>query len=266
MNKTIGITTVIAVAGAFTLLAATDARADHSPTTTIKSVVINGGKPVVVGATETTKFSVVITAKDSNGIFTGPVGDGGSDTDITKEPSSSGGLAWGNDDFACVNTSGTTWKCTETYTLSTLTTFAGSSLAGTWGVEYDVIAKNLDSGTDPIQDPDVLFKLLKRAKLAAADATPEPVKKNATLTITSKLTRANWATGKYGAYAGQKVKLQFEKAGTSSWATVKTISSSSTGALKATTAATVDGTYRYVYAGNATTSSVASAGDYVDVR
>lgn len=256
MNKTIGITTVIAVAGAFTLLAATDAHADHSPTTKITKVSVNGGKPVVVGATETTKFKVVITAKDVHGVAS-------VDTQIFTDGAH--GSSDGNNDGVCKNTSGTTWVCTETYSLKAGGQLPSNSTAGKWDLWYNVTAQGEGDDVAHIKDSEPVFKLLKRSKLTV-NASPEPVAKNSTITVTGKLTRANWATKKYAAYAGQKVKLQFAKAGSSSWTTVKTISSSPTGVLKTTTKAGVDGTYRYVYAGNSTTSSVASAGDYVDVR
>jgi hypothetical protein len=62
------------------------------------------------------------------------------------------------------------------------------------------------------------------------------------------------------------VKLQYKKKGSSTWSTVKTIKTSSTGALKTTVKASADGSYRYVFAGNSTTAAVTSASDYVDVK
>jgi hypothetical protein len=98
------------------------------------------------------------------------------------------------------------------------------------------------------------------------DATPEPVVAGKTVTVTGKLTRANWTKHRYDGYAGRSVKLQFKAAGASSYRTVKTVTSSSTGALKATAAASVDGSWRWAFAGNSVTGSQVSAGDYVDVR
>ncbi|GHD57221.1 hypothetical protein GCM10010317_044640 [Streptomyces mirabilis] len=48
--------------------------------------------------------------------------------------------------------------------------------------------------------------------------------------------------------------------------TVKTIKTTSGGALKATVKASVDGTYRYAFAGTSTTPAVNATGDYIDVR
>jgi hypothetical protein len=62
------------------------------------------------------------------------------------------------------------------------------------------------------------------------------------------------------------VKLQFRKKGSSTYTTLKTIKTTSTGTLKTTTTATADGYYRYSFAGTTTTPGVSAAGDYVDVQ
>jgi hypothetical protein len=62
------------------------------------------------------------------------------------------------------------------------------------------------------------------------------------------------------------VKLQFRKKSSSTYTTLKTIKSSTTGALKTTTTASVDGYYRFVFAGTGTTGAVSAAGDLVDVQ
>ncbi|MGW2939643.1 hypothetical protein ACWDA7_50105 [Streptomyces sp. NPDC001156] len=107
---------------------------------------------------------------------------------------------------------------------------------------------------------------VQRLSKLTVNAAPEPVKKGKTLTITGALTRANWETHTYAGYTGQKVKLQFRKKGTSTYTTLKTISTDSHGNLKTTYKATVDGYWRYSFAGTSTTPAVSAAGDYVDVK
>ena len=80
------------------------------------------------------------------------------------------------------------------------------------------------------------------------------------------VTRANWETRTYAGYSTQPVKLQFRKKGSSTYTTVKTIKTTSTGTLKTTVKATVDGYFRYSFAGTSTTPAVNAAGDYVDVK
>ncbi|UUU23047.1 hypothetical protein [Streptomyces sp. DSM 40750] len=109
-------------------------------------------------------------------------------------------------------------------------------------------------------------KLQRHAKLTGTNASPEPVKKGKTITVTSKLTRANWESGKYAGYSGQSVKLQFKKKGTSVYKDVKTIKSGSAGALRTTVKASADGSYRFVFAGTAGTAPVKAVGDFIDVK
>ncbi|MFE9489631.1 hypothetical protein ACFYNF_24855 [Streptomyces sp. NPDC006641] len=92
------------------------------------------------------------------------------------------------------------------------------------------------------------------------------MKKNKTITVTGALTRANWETYKYGGYAKQPVKLQSKKKGTSTYKTLKTVTTDSKGNLRTTTKATADGHFRYSFAGTSTTPAVASAADHVGVK
>lgn len=90
---------------------------------------------------------------------------------------------------------------------------------------------------------------LKRAAKATTNASPEPVTKGKPITATGKVIRANWSTKKYDAYSGRTVSLQFRPKETDSYKTLKKATTSSTGALKTTVTASVDGYYRWVYYG-----------------
>lgn len=92
------------------------------------------------------------------------------------------------------------------------------------------------------------------AKLTT-NASPEPVSAGTTLTVTGKLSRANWDDNAYHGYANQSVKPQFRKAGTSTYTTVKSVTTSSTGTLRTTVTASADGYWRYAFAGTTTTAS-----------
>jgi hypothetical protein len=162
---------------------------------------------------------------------------------------------------SCTASSATKSVCTYSEKLDV--TDLANELAGTWYLAVQVTGK--DGGTT-FKAKAATFSFKRQDKLAAADATPEPVKKNATLTITSKLTRANWNNHKWQAYAKQAVKLQFLKSGTTTWTTVKTVKSSTTGAVKATAKATAAGQWRFVYAGNSASSAVTSAADTVKLK
>ncbi len=107
---------------------------------------------------------------------------------------------------------------------------------------------------------------VQRAAKVTVNATPEPARAGKTLTVKGKLTRANWGSGTYTGYAGQKVTLQFKAKGTSTYKTLKTVTTGTGGALSTTTKATKSGAYRFVFAGTSTTAAKSAVGDYVEVK
>ncbi|MFF9316654.1 hypothetical protein ACF1BP_07310 [Streptomyces sp. NPDC014735] len=107
---------------------------------------------------------------------------------------------------------------------------------------------------------------VKRAAKVTVDASPEPVAKGGRLTVTGKITRADWAKHKYTGFGGKAAKLQFRKAGTSTYKTVKIVKANSTGALKTTVTASADGYWRWTFGETDTTGGATAAGDYVDVK
>ncbi|MFI7286924.1 calcium-binding protein [Streptomyces anulatus] len=236
------------------------ARAVETPV--IKKVVVNGGKDIVVGTKSKQKFTVAITASSSSGIadayaylwhghidevdgFLGPTQPAGK-CKVSVDP--------------------TTSTCTVSITVDPRSDdLYTSSLAGTWNVGVGALA---DTGSDEDfiwNDTQAKTRVQRFSKLTV-NASPEPVKKGKTLTVTGKLTRANWDTNTYKGYTGQPVKLQFKKKGAKSYTTVKTVKTSSTGTLKTTVKASADGYWRYSFAGTSTTPAVSVAGDFVDVK
>ncbi|MFM9699190.1 calcium-binding protein [Streptomyces europaeiscabiei] len=254
-----------AVTGALALAAFVAPAAQAAPTagdTTISNVVVNGGKPVVVG---TGKKTVTVTFKASD--------NAGIDLDdvtvvlyhgASLDTADSGAVANGNSDSraTCTEVSATTASCKASFTVETQKNLI-NSVAGTWKAWIFAWANDDDNAK---KDPAKTFKIQRQTKLTGANASPEPVKKGNTITVTSKLTRANWDTEKFPAYGGQSVKLQFKKSGTSTYTDVKTVKSSSTGALKTTVKASADGSYRFAFAGSSGTAAVTSAADAIDVK
>ncbi|MFD8964038.1 hypothetical protein ACFV0C_03370 [Streptomyces sp. NPDC059568] len=92
------------------------------------------------------------------------------------------------------------------------------------------------------------------------------MKKGRTLTVTGKLTRADWNTNKYANYASQPVRLEFRKKDSSAYSMVKTVKANGSGSLKTTVKAVSDGYWRWKFTGTSTTAAIATTGDYVDVR
>ncbi|MFJ9084387.1 calcium-binding protein [Streptomyces sp. NPDC102384] len=258
-------TTVAGFAGALALSAltipATAQADDFSGDIKITKMVVNGGKDIVLGTTDVKTFTIAVTATDDSGIETGntfPI--------MWRTPLPNGdyyGLVT-PDNVAgkCVHQSSTTTTCTHTLKMNPRVDPQDNTTAGTWTVRAHTLAND---GDYIIKDSAAKAKVLRNSRLTV-NASPEPVKKNRTITVTGTLTRANWETYKYGGYTKQPVKLQFKKKGASTYKTLKTATTDSKGTLRTSTIATADGYFRYSFAGTSTTPAIASAADYVDVK
>ncbi|WP_405796572.1 DUF5707 domain-containing protein [Streptomyces sp. NBC_01506] len=237
--------------------AAVSAADDVSGDTTISNVVVNGGKPVVVGATTKSTFTVSFTATDDSGIewATAVLWRGSTFDDLD------GGAVPNEDEAVCTEVNATTSTCKHTFTVDANYDLL-NSLAGGWKVW--ALAQGTD--TDYVQKDNVKGFSLQRMSKLTVNASPEPVVKGRTITVTGALTRADWESNKYAGLSGQSVVLQFRKAGTTNYTNVKGIKSATGGALKTTVTASTDGYYRFTYAGIASTAAVSAAGDYIDVK
>ncbi|MGW0598438.1 hypothetical protein ACWD11_14985 [Streptomyces sp. NPDC002776] len=185
-------------------------------------------------------------------------------------------MLFGTKPATCASTSATTASCTGKIDILPAEGELVNSDAGSWKGAALALAQN---GQDPLGENYDITKvgyadqgdlggtLVQRASKLTVNASPEPVQKGKTLTVTGKLTRADWQTEKYvGLPAGQKVVLQFRKAGTSAYTNVKGIQTTTGGALKTTVTASEDGYYRFTYAGITSTAPVSAKGDAIDVQ
>ncbi|MBW8817040.1 MAG: hypothetical protein JF598_02105 [Streptomyces sp.] len=260
---------VLAASGAVALsaLAVPAAQAAPAgPAVTFSQLKVNSGKNIVVGSTSMVTVSATYTVTkpaslDANSFQTGPVLYRGTTLGLNSDD-----LLGGDDPGTCTASSSTVLKCTAKIQFRPKGSDEDgdlvSSEAGTW--KLGALAVNADDGMT--WQGDLGTTHLQRRSTLTANAAPEPVKKGKTITVTGKLARANWDTNTYAGYSTQPVKLQFRKKGSSTYTTLKTIKTTSTGTLKTTTTATVDGYYRYSFAGTTTTPGVSAAGDYVDVQ
>ncbi|MER7981350.1 hypothetical protein [Streptomyces sp. NPDC095817] len=163
----------------------------------------------------------------------------------------------------CTATSSTTASCKGLIDIDPADELINSD-AGTWSGAGLALTYSNDGST--VQGGLATTKLQRYSKLTV-NASPEPVTKGKTITVTGLLSRANWDTGKYAGYTVQPVGLQFRTKSSSTYtSTLKTVKSDSTGNLKTTTTATADGYIRYNFAGTSTTPAVKATGDYVDVQ
>ena len=250
-----------------------------TPALVFSGVTVNKGKAIVVGTTATVKVPVTYT-------LTRP-----SDVTIDYKTTFAGIMlyrgalaAFDNEIDAdttptCTTTATTdttvTASCSDTITIAPGDSLFETADATTWNVAgvYAHLDADLDDSDDQISySTDFAawgnkgkVKIQRAAKLTA-NASPEPVKKGKTITVTGALTRADWERGTYTGYVSQPAKLQFRAKSSSTYTTVKTVTTGKSGALKTTVKATKDGYFRYVFAGTSTTGAATAAGDFIDVK
>ncbi|MER7481693.1 hypothetical protein ABTX60_29370 [Streptomyces sp. NPDC126510] len=230
---------------------------------TFSNVKVNSGKNIVVGTTNVVSVPVtysVTHAADldtsSDNFATGPLIYHGSSVDAADN------LFISDDPATCTAASSTVLNCKGVISIRPADGDLYNSDAGTWGAGALAVTSDDE---EKMQGGLGTTKVQRYSKLTV-NAGPEPVYKGKTITSTGKLSRANWEDNAYHGYTNQPVKLQFRKAGTSTYTTVKTVYSDKYGNLKATATAAYDGYWRFSFAGTTTTPAVNATGDYVDVK
>ncbi|WP_329614664.1 hypothetical protein OG244_17210 [Streptomyces brevispora] len=241
---------------------------------TFSKFTVNGGKPIVVGTTYTKRVATTFTVTHA------------ADVDIfASDFALDVSLYRGSFDFptnelygdvvpVCKAVSAKVATCKGNIAIEPGFDLIGNADATKWKAMGFAVDYN---GQDGLENPDfskIGFALqdnlggssLQRASKQTVNASPEPVKKGKTLTVTGWLSRANFDDLKYHGYTVQPVKLQFRKKGSSTYTTVKTVKTNNKGDLKTTVKATVDGYWRYSFAGTSTTPAATATGDYVDVK
>ncbi|WP_128429874.1 hypothetical protein [Streptomyces cyaneus] len=231
-----------------------------SSDTTFSNVVVNGGKDIVLGLTTRKTVTITWTATDPDGVaaswaylWHGPNTDDADGILPTYPPAGTCTVS---------PTEHTTSTCKMSFGVDAARDFDHNGLAGTW----NVLAEAQDANDDWTAVDVAGTAQFKRYAKVTVNASPEPVKRGRTITVTGKLTRANWESGTYTGYQGRSVQLQFRKKGSTTYTTLKTITTGSNGTLQTTTKATTDGYFRYLFTGTATTGPSTAVGDFVDVR
>lgn len=239
-------------------------------------VSVNKGKPLVAGtsAKGTVPVSYTVTYGADRGIWADDFMIGINLFWSTADGSDGNYLGTGISH--CKDVSAGVADCTSTLTYDPKLQLMNSDAGAKWNVEGLAIApngQNLESSNVNWSKVGVSeqFGVAKKASFQrysklTTNAAPEPIKKGKTLTVTGSLVRANWDTNKYMGYTQQKVSLQFRAKTAASYSTIKTVTSDSKGNLKTTVKASVDGYFRYKFAGTSTTPAATSPIDFVDVR
>ncbi|MGW3193849.1 hypothetical protein ACWDBD_04515 [Streptomyces sp. NPDC001118] len=275
--------TVAAVSGALALTAlavpaaqaATDSGAPYTLNASFSNVSI--AKAIKVGTTNMVSVSyaytlthgadVNIAAKD---FITDAFLYHGAYSDTSPE-------LYGDNPATCTATSSTTATCKGAINIYPANSPSDGGLlnawAGSWSVAAEAVAFNGQSQTSPDMSK-VGYKdqsglgttLVQRNSTLTTTVSATSVYKGRTFTVSGRLTRADWEKHTYNAVGGQSVNLQFRKAGTSTYTTVKMVTTDSYGNLKTTATANYSGYWRYSYAGISTTPGVSATGVYVGVK
>ncbi|MCC9709103.1 hypothetical protein E4N62_29965 [Streptomyces sp. MNU76] len=270
-RRTVAVATLVGALGLSVLNAPAAQAADTG--ITVSDIVINKGKPIVVGTTKEVappiSFNIALPAGQSTARPSGYTAHpfiyrGG----MSKAVDTGDGYI-GPGIYTCFEIDAKRARCEGEFhidphwsrkqvdTNAAATTWKTAVALRLWKSNGGLKTEEYETRSQTVQ--------LKRAAKATVNATPEPVTKGKKITVTGKLTRANWSTKKYDGYGGRTVSLQFKAKGTDTFKTVKKATTSSTGTLKTTVTASADGSYRWVYYGNSTTGVATSASDYVDV-
>ena len=161
------------------------------------------------------------------------------------------------------------WYMPLVYVNSTAPSFSfrpqslDNSYAGYWWDVHEDI-HNGDNVSTLVTYTDS-FVIRRATAISLFDATPDRPTKGEPITISALLRSADWDQNTYVPLRYASVYLQFRPVG-SYWRTIKTVKSSSTGWVKTTVTATVDGRYRLYYYGDGRFGTRISPEDYVDVR
>ncbi len=261
----VGLILTGAIAGG--LLLAPPAHAEPSyHDTKILSTTINNGRPIVMGTSGLVEVPVRTEIYD----------DSGGVVRISARLRTIGGgyffvFLEGTPGYEmnCVTATATTQICTGT---AMVRQYHVDNASAGRPVHLSIHGYALDGGRydNLISAAADSVPLLKQTWLATANATPEPVRKNGTLTVSGQLTQPNWnhltadgSTYVVVGYPSQPVQLQFKKAGATSYSTVKTVTAGSDGTLKTTVKATTSGTWRWSFAGSSTSVGSTSGADSV---
>ncbi|MFJ5737876.1 hypothetical protein [Streptomyces microflavus] len=261
---------VAAVAGAVVLTTLTAPPAQAAPTgLVVSNVVVNNGKPIVVGTKEEKEPPVTFQVSLPPGLSTSkpsaytakPFLYRGAN--LPKIPDNDS-LRMGM--YTCYPVNDRNERCEGTLFIDPPYDLESNGDATTWKVGLTLRLWKPDGRLKAEEYKKAPGSVqLKRWGKATVNASPEPVKKGKKLTVTGKLTRADWVKHTYSGVAGS-AKLQFRKKGSSAYTTVKTVKSNSAGALKTTVTASVDGYWRWTHNGSSTTGPATSSADFVDVR
>ncbi|AOR33651.1 hypothetical protein BFF78_23590 [Streptomyces fodineus] len=184
---------------------------------------------------------------------------------------------YGDSPATCTPTSSTTATCKGYINIYPANSSSDGGLLNAWAGGWSVAAEAVAFNGQDQQNPDmskVGYKdqsglgttLVQRYSKLTTTVSATSVYKGKSVTVSGKLTRADWEKHTYNTVGGQSVKLQFRKSGTSTYTTIKTVTTDSSGNAKTTATVNSSGYWRYSYAGISTTPAVSATGVYVAAK
>jgi hypothetical protein len=130
----------------------------------------------------------------------------------------------------------------------------------------DVVVSVYDADHDEqVRSFPQAFVLKRGTTWDGFNASPEPVRKGAKITIKGRLRMADWEKRSYVGYPSRTAAVEFRTI-RGSYRRVATARTGSGGYLSTTVTAAGDGFWRLRYGGNSTAGASTVAGDFVDVR
>ncbi|MGW3169067.1 hypothetical protein [Streptomyces sp. NPDC001153] len=180
-----------------------------------------------------------------------------------SSPGTASNVLFGDNPATCTATSATTAACKGAIDIRPADGELLNSQAGTW--HAGGLALQYSTGDSSVQGGLGTTYVQRYSKLTTTVSSTS-VYKGRSVTVSGRLTRADWEKHTYNAVGGQSVKLQFRKSGTSTYTTVKTVTTDSSGNAKTTATVNSSGYWRYSYAGISTTPAVSATGVYVAAK
>jgi hypothetical protein len=227
---------------------ATSSTAGSLSGVTFSGLSINSGKPIRIGTyySETIAFHYYVkgTASQLAGIYVGAAlfrGDTDNPVNVIGGDSAN---------YSFKEISSTEFEMFGSFVIDPRTNLKSALDSG--NVWHTAMFGTTDpnSSTAPYVETDSSAPYMERLVALTEKASATTVKSGTNIDLTGQLNVANWATQSYTGYGPKTVTVQYQKPGSSTWQTWKTVSSTSTGSI-ATVVKPFTGKYRMYWAGNA---------------
>ncbi|MDN3294976.1 hypothetical protein QWM81_13120 [Streptomyces ficellus] len=163
----------------------------------------------------------------------------------------------------CTEVDATTSTCEAGFWLNARTQLGRNDLAGEWRLAVWAYAADGQGFTDLNTAGTALILRQTRVTIKAPTT---PVTAGTLFTISGIAGINDWSTGRWNALAGKSVKLEYRKPGVSTYTTAATVTSDSTGTVKATVKAAHDANWRWLLPRTPGVGAAASPLAFVDVR